>query len=226
MPIWRIAPPTFAVRTDALIRAREPASASAGATSPFDRATATRSKGAASSASGRRLRRDVPQPRAVEESRDVAARAAAQAFHSAFGSDPAGAVMRVLDLDQCRRGVHDVAARLAGCAEFRGGEHAARTDFGELHSRVGCRGPGFVPDRVAFATDDDVVAGPREHAQRDLVGHRSRRQPERGFLPEELRHALLQLVRRRIFAVLIVAEAAMARSRRRAVTVSSGGRSR
>jgi len=114
-----------------------------------------------------------------------------------------------------------VAARLAGRAELCCSEHAARTDFGELDSRVGCPRAGLVPDRVAFAADDNVVARPRQHAQRDLIGHRSRWQPERGFLPEQFCHALLQRVRRGILAVLIVADGS--RCNRRA---HRGGRPR
>jgi hypothetical protein len=58
---------------------------------------------------------------------------------------------------------------------------------------------------VALATDDDVVAGPGQNPQRDLVGHRPARQPERGIFPEQLGDDLLQAVGRRVLAVLVVA---------------------
>ena len=63
-----------------------------------------------------------------------------------------------------------------------------------------------MPYRVALATDDDVVPRPGQRAKRDLIGHRSRRQPERGFLSEQGRDLFLQQVDGGILAVLIVAD--------------------
>ena len=68
------------------------------------------------------------------------------------------------------------------------------------------RAAGLVPDRVALAADDHVVARPRQHAQRDLVGHRAGRQPERGLLAEQRGDALLQRVDGRVLAELVVAD--------------------
>jgi hypothetical protein len=47
--------------------------------------------------------------------------------------------------------------------------------------------------------------GPREHAQGHLIGHRAARKPQRRFLAEQCRHALLQQVGSRVLAVLVVA---------------------
>jgi hypothetical protein len=78
-----------------------------------------------------------------------------------------------------------VVARLDRGDELRRREDAARADLGELHAGVRCRAAGLVPDRVALAADDHVVAGPRQDAQRHLVGHRAARQPERGLLAQQ-----------------------------------------
>ena len=151
--------------------------------------------------------RDIPQPRAVEKRRDLAlARRRADALDFRLREDhPARAVVRVLDLDQRRRRIDDMVAGLARGDERLRREHAARADLGELDARVRCPRARLVPDRMAFRTDDDVVARPREHAQRDLIGHRSRRQPKRGLLAQQAGYAPLQLVRGRILPVLIVA---------------------
>ena len=174
------------------IASRAPASSEPpGAPRPFDSDTATRSNGARQL--GRRAaRRDrrVPQPRAVEEGGDAAlARRRADAL---------GLVLR--RRRRRRRGCACSRSRPASSAdrcrgprglqrgdELVGGEHAAGADLGELHAGVGRRAAGLVPHRVALAADDHVVAGPRQHAQRDLVGHRARRQPERRLLAEQRR---------------------------------------
>src|SRR5215468_5019066 len=64
--------------------------------------------------------RDVPQPGAVEERGDVAlARYRADAINLVLREDhSAGAVLGVLDLDQCRRGIDDVTTRLDGRDEL------------------------------------------------------------------------------------------------------------
>jgi len=99
-----------------------------------------------------------------------------------------------------------VVARLDRGDEFRRAEDAARADLGELHAGVGRRAAGLVPDRVALAADDDVVAGSRQHPQRHLVGHRAAGKPERGLLAEQGGDLVLQPVDRRVFAVLVVAD--------------------
>jgi hypothetical protein len=134
-------------------------------------------------------------------------RAAAQMRPPRPGEDDAaGAVVRVLDLDEGRRRVDAVVARLDRGDELRRREDAARADLGELHAGVRCRAAGLVPDRVALAADDHVVAGPRQDAQRHLVGHRAARQPERGLLAQQRGDRVLEPVDRRVLAVLVVAD--------------------
>ena len=99
-----------------------------------------------------------------------------------------------------------MTARLHRRDEFGGAEDAAGADLGELHAGVGGRPAGFVPDGVAFAADDDVVARPGQHAQRNLVGHRAAGQPERRLLAEQGRDALLQRIDGRILAELVVTD--------------------
>jgi hypothetical protein len=53
---------------------------------------------------------------------------------------------------------------------------------------------------------DDLAAGPAQHAQCGLVGHRRGRKEERRLVPEQLGHPALQLVRRWILALLLVAD--------------------
>ena len=59
---------------------------------------------------------------------------------------------------------------------------------------------------MGFAADDDVVARPRQHAQRDLVGHRSRRQPERRSPCPAARRRAPAARWWRVLAVLVVAD--------------------
>ena len=123
----------------------------------------------------------VPQTRAVEEGRDAArARQRADANDLVLREDDAAAaVVGVLDLDQRRRRIDRQAARLDRRLERGDVEDAARADLDQLHAGVRRRAAGLVPAGVGLAADDDLVARPRQHAQRDLVGHRPRRQPER-----------------------------------------------
>ena len=59
---------------------------------------------------------------------------------------------------------------------------------------------------MAVLLADELVAGLRVQPERDLVRHRRGRQEDRLVLPEQLRGALLQLVDRRILALLLVAD--------------------
>ena len=120
--------------------------------------------------------------------------------------EPAAAVVRVLDLDQRRRRIENVAARLHDREKLCGREQAARADLSELHAGVRGRRAGLVPHGVALAAHDDVVAGPSQRAQRDLIRHRAGRHPQRGFLAEQRRDARLQLVDGGVLAVLVVAD--------------------
>ena len=196
-------------RSAAAMSARLPASSDPpGAPRPLEKATATRSKGAASSASLRPLATAAFHSRAP--SRKLAMprfpRAPADAHHLVLREDDtAAAVVGVLDLHQRRRRKHRQAARLDRGFELVRGEQPAPSDLDQLHAGVGRGAAGLVPAGVRLAAGDDLVARPRQHAQRHLVGHRARRQPERRLLAQQLRAALLQQVRRRVLAVLAVA---------------------
>ena len=59
---------------------------------------------------------------------------------------------------------------------------------------------------VAVLLAEELVAELGVEPQRDLVRHRRRRQEDRLLLPEQARRALLQLVDRRVLALLLVAD--------------------
>ena len=59
---------------------------------------------------------------------------------------------------------------------------------------------------MTFATDDDVVTGARQHSQRDLIGHRARREEQRRLLPQDRCDPFLQRVDAGILAELIVTD--------------------
>ena len=115
-------------------------------------------------------------------------------------------VLGIFDFDKRGRRIDDVTRRLARGEELFDRERASGSDLGELNTGVGARGARLMPYRVALATDDDVVPRPGQRAKRDLISHRSRRQPKRGFLSEQGRDLFLQQVDSGIFAVLIVAD--------------------
>ena len=179
MPICRIAPPSMRRwRSAAAISSREPASSDPpGAPSPLENDTATRSNGAASSATrwpvaaaafhSRAPSRKVAMPRSPRRGADALDLGLRE-------DDAAGAVVRVLDLDQRRRRIDAVQSRgFTAATNSSALNKPPRADLVQLHAGVGRRAAGLVPDGVALAADDHVVAGPRQHAQRDLVGHRA-----------------------------------------------------
>src|SRR5439155_21462785 len=96
--------------------------------------------------------------------------------------DPACAIMSILDLNECRWRINDMASGLARGKELFGSKDTSCADFGELHSRIRSRPAGLVPDRVALAAHNDVVPWPGEHAEGDLIRHRTCRQPKRRLL--------------------------------------------
>src|SRR5579884_1951441 len=77
-----------------------------------------------------------------------------------------------------------------------------------LHHETGVdrRPSPLVDEHVRPLLGDDLAAGPGQSPQRCLVRHRGRRQEERRLVPEQLCHAPLQLVRRRIGAHLLVTD--------------------
>ena len=121
--------------------------------------------------------------------------------------DPAAArVVGVLDPEQARsrrvnrrdavRGAGLLGAVAAGHAR-----EAARDDAG-----VDGRPAELGDEDVAVLLADQLVAELGVQADRDLVRHRRGRQEDRLVLAEQLRHALLELVDRRILAPLLVAD--------------------
>src|SRR5438552_2537546 len=65
-------------------------------------------------------------------------------------------------------------------------------------------------DRVRGGVRDDLLAGPRVHAQRDLVAHGAGRQKHRGVLAEQLGHHLAEQVDGRVLQLLLVAHLGLA----------------
>ena len=151
--------------------------------------------------------RRVPQPRAIQVT--------CNALLSRRHADPprlvlrkhhaAGAIVRVFNLHDRRRRKEHVATRMARGQKLLGGEHTAATDLRQLHAGVGACSTGLVPHSMRLATDDDVIAGTREHAECHLVRHSAGRQPQRGFFSEQSGHALLQRVDGGILTELVVA---------------------
>jgi hypothetical protein len=169
-----MAPPSMRRwRVAALIKSRLPASNDPPAhPNPLLKATATRSNGAASSASFRPLAtaafhkrapsRKLPIPRALAASQT--------ACTSACGKDePTAAVVGVLDLHERRRREHRQAARLDRCFELRCGEEPPSPTFDQLDAGIGRGATGFVPTGVRLPTGHDFVARPGHDAQRHLV---------------------------------------------------------
>ena len=71
----------------------------------------------------------------------------------------------------------DPGARFARAEKILCGEEASHADLGELHAGIRRRPSGLVPHRVRLTTDNDMIARPRQHAQRNLVRHRAGGQP-------------------------------------------------
>jgi hypothetical protein len=178
----------------ALDEAREPASSEPpGAPRPLESATATRSKGAASSASGVPVAAATFQSRAP--SRKVAiscARAAAPDAHGLVLREDhaAGAVVRVLDLHQRRRRVDHVAARVRRGEDVVGREHAARADLGSCTPAFAAEPPVSCQASALSRAMSTWSPGRVQDAQRHLVGHRAAREEERGLLAEQRGHAI------------------------------------
>ncbi len=65
-------------------------------------------------------------------------------------------------------------------------------------------------DRMRGVMRDHLFAGPRVHAQRDLVAHGARRQEHRGFLAEQLGDHLAEQIDGRVLELLLVAHLGVA----------------
>src|SRR6266851_3860438 len=192
MPAWRNAPPNMRrARTARWISATRPAMRlPTGQPSPFDRATETRSNGAAEIAGNAEF------PGGAADRLGLALRK----------DDAAAAVMRILDRHQRGRREDDMARRLVGGAEILGGEKAAAADDAELHAGIGRCRTGFVPHDMRLVADDDFIARPGQHLEADLVRHGAARHEQRRFLAEQRGDALLQAIDRGILAILVIAD--------------------
>ena len=163
MPFWRIAPPMRRrCRLAAAINSFGPASNDPpGAPRPLLKATATRSKGAASSCSAQAAGdAGVPQPRAVQKGGQAQfARRRADALHLGLRHHhAAGAVVGVLHLDQRGGGEDREVARLDRGAQLVGAEAPALPDLVDLHAGIGRRAARLVPGGMRFAAGHHLVA--------------------------------------------------------------------
>ena len=142
------------------------------------------------------VRAQPVQPRHLEHRLDLRERPHAPAAH----------VRRLLHRDHARarqvavRGVADGRLHL-----LRREDPAVAVERVDHQLRV-LRGPARLgDDRVRRAVQDQLVAArPRVQPERDLVAHRAARQEQRGLLPEQLGHALLEAVGRRVGEPLLV----------------------
>ena len=212
IPICRIAPPNIRrYRTARCTSSRGPArSEPPGAPSPFEKRDRHQVE---------RPRRARPRAARSRRPRSRAGRRRGRSRRRAPAPRRRSARPRPGGRPPRPRGCACSRSRRASWAGTWGGRAAAarpgtrprvktprRPDLGELDAGVRRRAAGLVPDRVALAADDDVVAGTRQDPERDLVRHRPARQPERRLLAEERGRALLEAVHRRILAVLVVAD--------------------
>ena len=117
---------------------------------------------------------------------------------------PARPVVRVLDFDECGGGAGELSVRNFSQKKLGCGKTTLRPDLSELDTRVCRRSAGLMPYGVALPADDHVVPGSGKDAERDLIGHRSRRQPKRGLFTQQSRYAFLEPVHRGIFSKLII----------------------
>ena len=156
---------------------------------------------------GRRL--EACRDRGVEEARAVEVddgSAEARGLHSGAEllerPDPAtGAAMGVLEHEHAARAeLVDVRDLLRRRPPRVGGQ--------ALHDEAGVdRGAAPLVDQdVRPLLGDDLAARPTQNAQRGLVRHRRRRHEERRLVPEQVGHPALQLVGRRVLALLLVAD--------------------
>ena len=92
---------------------------------------------------------------------------------------PAGAAMRVLEHEDASRPELVELLDLFRRRPPGVGDQA-------LHDEPGMdrRSSPLIDEDVRPFLRDDLAAGPAEHAQRRLVGHRRRREEERRFVPE------------------------------------------
>ena len=116
---------------------------------------------------------------------------------------PAARAVRVLEHDDAARAEQ---MRLLRCDVL--GRDATRLPRHAFRVQAGVdRRPAPLPDQdVGVLLGEEHRPRRRLRAKRDLVRHRRRRQEERRLVAEQLRHASLELVRRRVLEVLLVAD--------------------
>jgi len=119
---------------------------------------------------------------------------------------PPAAVVRVLDRDRLLARIVVGLARAKRGLHRLGGEDPAGTVHDQaLHAPERRDGAALVIDDVAVTVADDLVAHPRERAERDLVRHRPGGHPHGRFLAQQRRDAVLQRIDGRVLAVDVVA---------------------
>ncbi len=120
---------------------------------------------------------------------------------------PAGRVVRVLEHEH-RRPLVDPAGRRPRHALdlLRRDQSVLAHERLDHQARMERRAAELVHEHVAEALGDQHVPRAREEPQRDLVGHRGRRQEQRRLVPEKGSSALLEGSDGRILAHLLVAD--------------------
>src|SRR5205814_3965935 len=102
----------------------------------------------------------IEQPGAIEIGSDtgLARRGADRDGICLREDDPTAEIVGVLDRHQSGGRQHDVARRLRGSAEIRGGEQTAMTDRGELDAGIGRPGAGFI--HIIWASLPRITSSP------------------------------------------------------------------
>jgi hypothetical protein len=150
----------------------------------------------------------VEEPRAVQVQPEI--ELAARLGHCLHlgerpDASPCG-VVRVLDRDDpSRRHVAEVALACRGAHLIRGEAAVPGRDRPGHEPRVHRRPAELGDEDVRQLLGDQLVAGLAEHAKRDLVRHRRRRNEDGVLVAEEIGRAPLELVDGRILADLLVA---------------------
>src|ERR1700756_6002665 len=98
-----------------------------------------------------------------------------------------------------------MTARFIGIAQVACGEEPAPPDDSELYAGICGGGTRFVPDDMRFLADNDVIAGPCEDLEADLICHRAARHKKCRLFAEQFGDAFLQPVDGRVLAILVVA---------------------
>src|SRR5690606_21722882 len=137
----------------------------------------------------------VPEARAVEVDRDaVPPSDRVDRVEALEGPDRApAAIVGVLHADQA--GERDVIGdlQLDGGLDLLGSEDAALArQHPGLDAPEGRHGTALVGDHVGTGLADRLLAGTRQRADGDLVGHGSAGDEDGDLLAEEIRHALLE----------------------------------